>query len=132
MGKCLKGRVGMEEGGRDSSCSYFLRRRGDELVTVSPQNRWEDGGPVVQVLFSFLQQICCRCQPQSRHIRDWSMRVSKRDMIPGFKWPVVQLRKTHESKDDEREEGGATSREHSMGANPDWEARETLWKKRFS
>lgn len=94
----------MGEGGRASSCPYLRRRRGDELVTVSPQNRGEGGGPVVQVLCSFLQQICCRCQPQSRHIRDWSMRVSKRDTIPGFKWSVVQLRKTHENKDDEREE----------------------------
>lgn len=57
--------------------------------------------------------------------------MSKRGTIPGFKWSVVQLRKTHENKDDEREER-QYSREHSMGANPDWEARETLWKKQFS
>lgn len=59
------------------------------------------------------------------------MRVSKRDMIPGFKWYVVQLRRhTRAKMMKERKERQPA--ENSMGANSDWEARETLWKKPFS
>lgn len=31
-------------------------------------------------------------------MRDWSMRVSERDTIPGFKWYVVQLRRHTRAK----------------------------------
>ena len=72
-GKCLKGRVGMEQEGRASSFPTFWGGDVGELVTVRPQNRRKDGGPVVQVLCSFLQQICCRCQPWSRHIKGPTM-----------------------------------------------------------
>ena len=57
--------------------------------------------------------------------------MSKRDMIPGFKWYVVQLR-THTRAKMMKERKERQPADNSMGANSDWEARETLWKKPFS